>query len=289
MNRNWLWLLLLPLLAACTPSVRAADPGEPTPTPAAYPYPEPDLYLPLAVREYPIPPRWQPAPGTSWQIQYTGELDTSLNVQIYNLDLFDTPQSVIDSLHQQNRRVICYFSAGSWEDWRPDAANFAPELLGNPLEGWQGEQWLDIRRLDLLTPLMEARLNLAYQKGCDAVDPDNVNGYTNNTGFPLTAADQLAYNRFLAQAAHSRNLAIGLKNDLDQIPDLVNDFDFAVNEECFTYNECNLLQPFTAANKPVFGIQYDLAPETFCPQANALNLDFLAKHWELDAWRVACR
>lgn len=276
-----LLLMMLTLLSACTPSAQAA---------LTYTYPEPDLFLPLTVREYPIPPMWQPAPGTSWQIQYTGELDiTSFDVQVYDLDLFDTPQDIIDTLHEQNRRVICYFSAGSWEDWRPDAANFALELLGNPLDGWQGEQWLDIRRLDLLAPLMEARLNLAYQKGCDAVDPDNVNGYTNNTGFALIAADQLAYNRFLAQAAHSRNLAIGLKNDLDQIPDLLNDFDFAVNEECFTYNECHLLQPFIAANKPVFGIQYDLAPENFCPQANALNFDFLAKHWELDAWRVACR
>jgi len=63
---------------------------------------------------------WQPQPGTSWQIQYTGTLDLTLNVMVYNLDLFDTPESVIDDLHSQGRKVMCYFSAGSWEDWRED-------------------------------------------------------------------------------------------------------------------------------------------------------------------------
>lgn len=42
---------------------------------------------------------------------------------------------------------------------------------------------------------MQARLDLAVQKGCDGVEPDNVDGYQNNSGFPLTAQDQLAYNR----------------------------------------------------------------------------------------------
>jgi hypothetical protein len=136
---------------------------------------------------------------------------------------------------------------------------------------------------------MAARLDLAAQKDCDGIEPDNVDGYTNNTGFPLTGQDQLNYNLWLSEQAHARGLSIGLKNDLDQIGVLLPYFDWALNEECFTYAECDLLTPFVQANKAVFGVEYDLESSEFCPQANALNYDFLKKNIELDAWRESCR
>jgi len=232
---------------------------------------------------------WQPPPGTSWQWQLSGEIDPTLDVQMYDIDLFDTPQEVIDRLHAQGRVVVCYFSAGTYEDWRPDRDSFPVEVLGKPLPDWPGERWVDIRRIDLLGPIMSSRLDSAVQKGCDGVEPDNVDGYANDTGFPLSYADQLAYNTWLAGQAHSRGLSVGLKNDLGQIGDLLPYFDWALNEECFTYTECELLSPFVAAGKAVFGVEYELDPVNFCPQANALNFDFLKKDWELDAWRLACR
>ncbi|SEK42537.1 endo alpha-1,4 polygalactosaminidase [Nitrosovibrio tenuis] len=233
--------------------------------------------------------RWQPAPGLKWQIQYTGTLDTTVNVDVYNLDLFDTSAAVISALRSKGKHVICYFSAGSYENWRPDIGAFQAPVLGRNLDGWAGERWLDVRRLDILIPIMRARMEQAAQKGCDGIDPDNVDGYSNNTGFALSYNDQLAYNIALAEAAHSLGLAIGLKNDLDQIKDLVNYFDFAVNEECFQYGECNTLKPFVDARKAVFGIEYNLANSSFCPQANAMNFDFLKKNLSLDAWRESCR
>jgi hypothetical protein len=136
---------------------------------------------------------------------------------------------------------------------------------------------------------MEARLELAAQKGCDGVDPDNVDGYTHDTGFPLTYDDQITYNVFLAQAAHSRGLAIGLKNDLEQIPDLLRYFDWILNEECFTYQECNRLLPFVQAGKPVFVIEYELPPQEFCLQANQMGFNALYKNRELDAYRIDCQ
>ena len=232
---------------------------------------------------------WQPPPGTSWQWQLSGEIDPTLDVQMYDIDLFDTPQEVIDRLHAQGRVVVCYFSAGTYEDWRPDRDSFPVEVLGKPLPDWPGERWVDIRRIDLLGPIIFSRLDSAAQKGCDGVEPDNVDGYANDTGFPLGYADQLAYNTWLAGQAHSRGLSVGLKNDLGQIGDLLPYFDWTLNEECFTYNECELLSPFVAAGKAVFGVEYELNPVNFCPQANALNFDFLKKDWELDAWRLACR
>lgn len=245
------------------------------------------IFLPLAVRSlrsYRVLPQ-----KVSWQIQYTGEIDINLNVDMFNLDLFDTSPNIIETLHRRGVFVMCYFSAGSYENWRPDSSQFPYEVLGKDMEGWPGEKWLDIRRLDLLAPIMEARLALAAQKGCDGVDPDNVNGYANDTGFPLTYDDQIAYNVFLAQAAHSQGLAIGLKNDIEQIPDLLSYFDWILNEECFTYQECHQLLPFTQAGKPVFVIEYELPPQEFCPQANHLGFNALHKSRELEAYRTDCQ
>ncbi len=233
-------------------------------------------------------PVWQPAPGTSWQWQLSGELDTSLSVDMYDLDLFDTPTATIAALKARGVVVVCYFSAGSFEAWRPDARAFPEAVKGEKMAGWD-ELWLDVRRLDVLAPVMSARLELAAAKGCDGVEPDNVDGYANATGFPVSYADQLAYNRFIAAAAHARGLSVGLKNDLDQVPDLEASFDWALVEECFEFDECERLLPFVEAGKAVFGVEYDLEPAAFCARANAYDFDWLKKRLELDAYREACR
>jgi hypothetical protein len=297
MKRTLITLLLVNLVLSSCGSVSTRTPlalATPTSTPrlintsasallASTPS-DPKIFIPLVEKSYRTLSQI-----VSWQIQYTGKIDISLDVNVFNLDLFDTPAGVIDTLRQRGVFVMCYFSAGSYEDWRPDSSHFPPEVLGNDMEGWPGEKWLDIRRLDLLAPTMEARLDLAVQKGCDGVDPDNVNGYTNRTGFPLTYNDQITYNIFLSQAAHSRNLAIGLKNDLEQVPDLLRYFDWALNEECFAYQECDRLLPFTQSGKPVFVIEYKLQPQEFCQQANQIGFNALHKNRELDAYRTDCR
>jgi hypothetical protein len=236
--------------------------------------------------------RWRPTVGTSWQIQYSGALDTTLDVAMYDLDLFDTPASTFQALQDRGVKVVCYFSAGSYEDWRPDADDFPPEALGDPLDGWPGEWWLDVRNADVRT-IMQARMDLAVDKGCDAIDPDNVDGYQNANGVGLVAADQLDYNAFLATEAHARGLAVGLKNDLGQVGRLAADFDFAVNEECVQYDECDRLSAFTDANKPVFHIEYVDRWADADAQATAVcgvgpQLDTLIKTWDLDARRLAC-
>ncbi len=152
---------------------------------------------------------WQPPPGTTWQWQLKETIDTSFDVAMYDIDLFDAPQATIAQLHSDGRIVICYFSAGSWENWRDDAGAFPEALLGSPLDGWPDEKWLDIRQIDQLAPVMKARLDLAVTKQCDGVEPDNVDGYTNDSGFPLTGEDQLVFNRWLVEQAHSRGGSLG--------------------------------------------------------------------------------
>lgn len=232
---------------------------------------------------------WQPAPGTTWQWQLSGTIDTSVDASMYDIDLVETPQGTIDALHAMGRIVICYFSAGSYEPYRPDSAMFPPGAKGNELDGWPGELWLDTRDTTI-RDIMRARLDLAVTKQCDGVEPDNVDGYVNDTGFPLTAATQLDYNKFLAAEAHARGLSIGLKNDLDQIGGLLADFDWALDEECYQYDECDLLSPFITAGKAVFHVEYGDASlaATVCPTTSALGFSTLIKNLDLDAPRTTC-
>ncbi len=191
----------------------------------------------------------------TWQWQLQGDVNTGYDVDVYDIDLFDSPTELIESLHSDGRSVICYFSAGSLESFRPDAGVFARSAVGNPVEGWAGEYWLDVRDASVRMAI-DARLDLAVDKGCDGVEPDNVDGYTNDSGFDLSAADQLDFNRFVANEAHERGLLVALKNALDLVPALVDSFDFAVNEQCFEFDECDALQPFLDAGKPVFEAEY---------------------------------
>ncbi|MER5215899.1 endo alpha-1,4 polygalactosaminidase [Streptomyces sp. NPDC002838] len=231
--------------------------------------------------------RWQPRPGTAWQWQLSGRLDPSVDVPVYDIDGFDHSKATVAALHRADRKVICYLSTGAWEDWRPDAKKFPKPVLGRG-NGWEGERWLDIRRTDVLEPLMAARIDMCREKGFDAVEPDNMDGYRNRTGFPLKASDQLRYNRLIAKLAHDRGMAVGLKNDLDQIPQLVGDFDFAVNEQCAQYDECAALKPFVAAGKAVFHVEYELPTHRFCSDSRRLNLSSMLKKYELGVWRRAC-
>jgi hypothetical protein len=232
--------------------------------------------------------RWRPAPDTTWQWQLTGTVDTSVDAQMFDIDLFDNSAAVVADLHARGRRAVCYLSAGTFERGRPDTARFPAAVLGKPLPDWPDERWLDIRALSKLGPILERRLDLCAAKGFDGVEADNVDGYANDSGFPLTGADQLAFNRFLARAAHARGLSIGLKNDLDQVAALEPEFDWALNEQCFQYSECDRLQPFVRAGKAVFEAEYEVDTAAFCPAARAAGLMAMRKRLDLDAWRETC-
>ncbi|THA60632.1 endo alpha-1,4 polygalactosaminidase [Streptomyces sp. A0958] len=235
----------------------------------------------------PAAARWQPKPGTDWQWQLSGRLDTTVDAPVYDIDGFDRNAAEVEALHRKGRKVICYLSTGAWEDFRPDAARFPTAVLGKG-NGWKGERWLDIRRTDVLEPLMETRIAMCAKKGFDAVEPDNMDGYRNKSGFPLTAADQLRYNRLIARTVHRHGMAVGLKNDLPQIPELVADFDFAVNEQCAQYEECEELTPFVEAGKAVFHVEYELPTARFCAQSRKLGLSSLRKEYELGVERETC-
>ena len=236
-----------------------------------------------------------PSPNDTWQWQLSVPINTNYNVSVYEIDLFDSSQQEIDHLHNKQVYVVCYFSAGSYENWREDKDLFNPSVIGNPYEGWEGERWLDIRTQNV-RDVMRSRLDRAIHKKCDAVEADNVHGFEENTGFPLTPGDQLTYNLFLANEAHNRSLGIALKNDGSQAVELVGDFDFAVTEEQFQYGDEQDFLIFINKGKAVFNAEYAAKYVNdqnkrvdMCKRSNLLGFRTLVLPLDLDdSFRYDC-
>lgn len=234
-----------------------------------------------------------PVPGEEWQwmlnkVPSAANLAATPAVTAWDIDGFDSSASDVAAIHALPALAVCYISAGSWENWRPDAGDFPSSVKGKNLDGWVGEKWLDIRKISVLEPIMAARMEMCRDKGFDAVEADNVDGYTNSTGFALTATHQLSYNRMLAANAHELGLSIALKNDVDQLAALEPDFDFAINEQCYQYDECDGYEAFIEAGKAVWIVEYKTATTGFCPQAIAAGYDAMKKKTNLGVYRVAC-
>lgn len=240
---------------------------------------------------------WRPQRGTAWQIVLHDTLnDTSADVPVYDIDLFTNDAATIQRLHDLDRKVICYFSAGSYEDFRPDSSQFKTEDYQNPLDEWEGEWWVDPRSTNVRR-IMRQRLDLAAEKGCDGVDPDNVDGYDNETGLNLTEADAADYVTFLADEGHARNLAVGLKNAGAIVSRVLDQVEWQVNEQCLEYDECNDFRPFLDAGKPVFHIEYPAddgarassdAVATICSNDSREGFSTVIKELELTDWLQTC-
>lgn len=245
------------------------------------------------VADEPVASDAMPVPqGLTWQWQITEAVDTSHDVDLYDVDLFDLTEDVRDTISGEGRILICYFSAGSFEPWTADAGEFPDEVIGRRLDGWPDERWLD-HTDPRVRDIMEARLDQAAESGCHGVEPDNVTAFNSNTSFGINATEQLDYNRFLADAAHERGLSVALKNDVEQILELVDWFDFTVNEECADYDECGTLRPFVEADKAVLHAEYvddwadaqDKADEVCGVEP---GLATIVKTWDLGPELLAC-
>jgi len=231
----------------------------------------------------------QPASsGDTFHWQLTGDLDPVPDAVTVDIDGFETDDATVGLLNDLGHTTVCYISAGSWEEWRPDAGSFPPELIGKPLDGWPGERWLDIRDLDRMASLMDPRVNMCADKGFDAIEFDNVAAFSNDSGFDISADDQLAFNRRLASMARSTGLSPGLKNDPTQVDDLVGDFDWSLAEECVEFGECELYLPFVRAGKTVFDVEYTLPLDEFCPVTSGLGFVGVAATLELDGSITPC-
>jgi hypothetical protein len=253
---------LVPLLAACVALLALA--------PAA------------AVGGPPTKGHWRPAPRTgAWQWELQGKFELTPGASVYDIDGFESTVGDVRAIHRHHDKAICYLDVGSWEEYRPDAGEFPKSVLGKRYEGYPEERWLDIAHFRKFAPIMERRIEMCARKRFDAVEPDNIAGWENKTGFPLTRADQLRYNRWIAAQVHKRGMAVALKNDPKQAAQLVGDFDFAIVEQCFEYEECGYYKPFIEAGKAVFEAEYELPTSEFCARAEALDFSAIRKNVEL--------
>jgi hypothetical protein len=231
---------------------------------------------------------WEPTPTTAaWQWQLQGKIDTGVPAAVYDVDGFEVSKGTVEQLHRLGRKVVCYLDVGSWETYRPDAGQFPKSVIGRRYEGFPDERWLDIRRFRLFAKPLKHRFDLCARKGFDAVEPDNIAGWENRTGFSITRQDQLLFNRWVARQVHARGMAVALKNDGPQAKELVGDFDFAIVEQCFQYEECGPYHTFVEHHKAVFETEYELKPDQFCPDANQIDFSAIGKSYDLFAqpWR----
>ncbi|MFN8467018.1 MAG: endo alpha-1,4 polygalactosaminidase [Caldilineaceae bacterium] len=224
---------------------------------------------------------WKPTAASPialhWQLSqnFSYPRDVIAGVKVYDIDGELTSAQTVAQLHAlgPDIKVICYIDAGVYEDYRSDAGSFPKSVIGKADEGWDGSYWLDIRQIDILKPIMENRIkNWCKAKGFDAVEPDETEVWSNNSGFSITKAQNNAYNMMIAELAHKYGLSVGLKGNTTEAPDLVSYFDWTLNEECWQYKECDYLyNSFIKANKAVFNVEYSTNPN--CTQANAWHMN----------------
>jgi len=233
---------------------------------------------------------------------------TVFDIDIYQDGKCYTPNNygvlnsaAVNALHAQGDKVIGYIDAGTAETWRPDYPQYSSFngscggcLFGKPVGSFRDEFWLNLNTnvsgvnpntgqtetaQQFIIDELSARLAKAKSLGVDAIEFDNVDGYQNKTGLSISAATQEQFDATIANLAHSMGFTVGLKNDLGQAGDLQPYFDFAINEQCWQYNECNYPPPGLQAwpgtyGKAVFNVEYKLAASKFCAQANSSSYDF---------------
>lgn len=252
-----------------------------------------DLSIPKSDNDWYKPDRF-----VTWQWHLDGEIDHSYDVDIYDVDIATSPQT-IQKLHDEGRKVICYFSAGSWEEFRTDGAMLDKSIRGGPLIFGEGdvfldEAWLDLRRMDMILETMLNRVERAKKIGCDGIEFDNPDVALHGINFPndggyVELTTNFWFNIWLVQQTHARGMAVALKNSDYMAAFFADDYDMVVNEECHVLQICDNYWPFLNRNKPVLNAEYLGARCFYCEQANRMGISTIKKEPALTACMVDCR
>jgi hypothetical protein len=256
------------------------------------------------------------APGTAWQWQLTGTvneavLDGVSGPKMYDIDMFSATPALIARLKAKGIYVVCYVESGDWAQGRPDAGDYAAAILGRAIGGFPDEKFINVNALDspagptgkTLRQIMAARFDLAKSKGCDGIEPDLDDLHTYNTGFSINMDQMVAYNKAIIDMGHARGMSVGLKNGASggtfEQKMLQAGADWALNEECNQFDECDGYRHFVAAGKAVFQVEYLDNQSTpyggasgTCTRNNTANFDGIVKDSSssLSALpRIACR
>ncbi|MCF6303068.1 MAG: endo alpha-1,4 polygalactosaminidase [Devosiaceae bacterium] len=237
-----------------------------------------------------------PAPGASWDWQLSEAIDPPEGIEVFDADPDNVTREQIMALNEAGVYTICYISVGTMEDWRDDAAQYSDPLIfpnpvvGKAYEGWPGEFFLDIRQ-PTLRYVMQRKFNDCRIKGFQAVEPDNMDVYTNDSGFDLTAADTVRYVAQLVSDARAQGLEIGQKNTPELTGKLVSIMDFIITEDCYADGWCDDALLYIAAGKPVFNAEYTDTGVDFaaaCAYAAENNISMIRKDRDLTVEREVC-
>lgn len=285
----------------------------PTATPGPRPSASPTTTATPAAAAGPAPAsspagRWIPPLGNlpwQWEIDHpldlanASDMGTGVttdsgaaapNPVVYDIDGFDNPATTVAALHARGFHAICYIEVGAAENYRPDYSQFPASALGNVVDGYSNERYLDIRSSAVVS-VIENRIAMCAQKDFDAIEPDIDDSYTENTGFGLTMADDVAFNRTLANYAHGLGLSYGLKNgdDPSYAAQMLPIVDFALDEQCFQYSTCGAFFPsFRNVGKAVFEVEYNIGTQSFCSQAVSDGFNAVRQNVNLNGGRQPC-
>jgi hypothetical protein len=196
---------------------------------------------------------------------------------VYDIDGEGSSAADVQAIHAAGAKAVCYVDVGTLEQGRSDYKDFPTAVVGPDVVGWPGENWLLVTAANqsVILPLMKARLtNWCQGKGFDAVEPDNLDAWTNIKG--ISETDNVAYDLAVAGLAHGLSLSVGLKNTLSDASasnqaTMVSTFDWALVEQCYEYTECTPYAQFVSASKAVWDVEYNAAPN--CTQADAAHLN----------------
>jgi hypothetical protein len=275
---------------------------------------------------------WHPTDrGPNGGPEFQWELDHALNVRsksdmgldaenelgktsgkpaVYDIDGIDNPASTVTALHKMGDRVICYIEVGAAGNYYPASEEHlrvsyfdqlkADHDMGSAVPGYP-EYYLDINAKSTMSIIKAMIRQQCAAKGFDAVEPDIDDSYTDSTGFRITEAENIRYDKTLGAYAHSLGLAWGQKNG-DNDPAfsaaLEPVTDFLLDEECNFYDTCSIVTPpYLNAGKLVLNAEYtdDWGPHVltdlrkFCAYDLAHHIDGTLFSVALAGQRNPCR
>jgi hypothetical protein len=239
-----------------------------------------------------------PDPGLAGLPAARGAYPSPGSADIWDTDLFQDsnapnagiptgPSPVVRAIHAAGHYSICYVEAGAYQVGFPDDSNFTTADYGGvgdtatQMQGYPDEYWFNLTgfadyvagepatltgaAVDIATQLNK-RFQWCKLEGQDAVEPDDLDGYTNKsqsgvTPWGMTQADSAGFERWLAYDIHADGLAAFQKNDPANEPADASLFDGMIIEECNYYNDpCSGpggdATAYLAAGKPVLNAEY---------------------------------
>lgn len=212
----------------------------------------------------------------TFSVQYNGEFllrDRSYHI----LDLWNYGTNDIKRVVKAGSIPVAYFST-QYEAWRPDAKDLIDYREHSGLDGWRDEDILDPGRMDEWIEVLYRRIDFAQEKGFQAIDADNIDGfYFYHSSKDMNACAEL-WNK-LASYARSKDMLVGLKNS-GFLFGKVNNPDFLVTESIYKWNEANTYQRF---GKPIFNTEYSKKEYKKALSENKFHTIYKDK-MKMDSW-----